>query len=44
MGMLDPKDLERQLQQALKECASLREEDERLRKLLVSPSWIKIHG
>ena len=34
MGMLDPKDLERQLQEALKECASLREENERLRKLL----------
>ena len=36
MGMLDPKDLERQLQEALKECASLREENERLRKLLGS--------
>src|SRR5512139_112835 len=34
MGMIDPKDLERQLQEALKECASLREENERLRKLL----------
>ncbi len=34
MGMLDSKDLEKQLQEALKECASLREENERLKKLL----------
>jgi len=34
MGMLDPKDLENQLREALKECASLREENERLKKLL----------
>jgi hypothetical protein len=32
--MLDPKDLENQLQEALRECASLREENERLKKLL----------
>ena len=32
--MLDPKDLKDQLQEALKECASLREENERLKKLL----------
>jgi regulator of replication initiation timing len=32
--MIDPKDLENQLQKALKECASLREENERLKKLL----------
>ena len=33
-AMLDPEDLKDQLQKALKECASLREENERLRKLL----------
>jgi len=32
--MIDPKDLENQLQKALRECASLREENERLKKLL----------
>ncbi len=32
--MIDPKDLENQLREALKECASLREENERLKKLL----------
>ena len=32
--MIDPDDLEIQLQKALKECASLREENERLKKLL----------
>jgi superfamily II DNA or RNA helicase len=32
--MIDPKDVEKQLQEALKQCASLREENERLRKLL----------
>ena len=32
--MIDPEDLENQLQEALKECASLREENERLKKLL----------
>src|SRR4030042_6975464 len=32
--MIDPKDLENQLQEALKKCASLREENERLKKLL----------
>jgi len=32
--MIDPKDLENQLQKALKECALLREENERLKKLL----------
>ena len=33
MGVLDPKDLERQLQEALKKCTLLREENERLKKL-----------
>jgi len=33
-GMTNPKDLEDRLQEALKECASLREENERLKKLL----------
>ena len=32
--MTNPKDLENRLQDALKECASLREENERLKKLL----------
>jgi len=32
--MINPKDLEDQLLEALKECASLREENERLKKLL----------
>ncbi len=32
--MTNPKDLEDRLQEALKECASLREENERLKKLL----------
>ncbi len=32
--MIDPRDLENQLQEALKECAFLREENERLKKLL----------
>src|SRR4030067_1971426 len=32
--MIDPEDLQNQLQKALKECASLREENERLKKLL----------
>ncbi len=32
--MLDPEDLKDQLQKASKECASLREENERLEKLL----------
>jgi len=32
--MIDPKDLENQLQKALRECVSLREENERLKKLL----------
>jgi hypothetical protein len=32
--MIDPKHLENQLQKALRECASLREENERLKKLL----------
>src|SRR4030067_1719011 len=32
--MIDPEDLKDQLQKALKECASLREENERLKKLL----------
>jgi hypothetical protein len=32
--MINPKDLEKQLQEALKECASLREQNERLKKLL----------
>ena len=32
--MLDPEDLKDQLQKALNECASLREENERLKKLL----------
>jgi superfamily II DNA or RNA helicase len=32
--MLDPEDLKDQLQRALRECASLREENERLKKLL----------
>jgi len=32
--MIDPKDLEEQLQEALKESAYLREENERLKKLL----------
>jgi hypothetical protein len=34
--MIDPKDLENQLREALKECASLREENERLKRLLGS--------
>ena len=32
--MIDPKDLEHRLREALKECASLRKENERLKKLL----------
>lgn len=32
--MIDPEDLQNQLQKALRECASLREENERLKKLL----------
>ena len=32
--MIDPEDLQNQLQKALRECASLREENERLTKLL----------
>jgi hypothetical protein len=32
--MIDPEELENQLQKALRECASLREENERLKKLL----------
>jgi cell shape-determining protein MreC len=32
--MIDPKEVEDQLQKVLRECASLREENERLKKLL----------
>jgi len=32
--MIDPNDVEKQLQAALKQCALLREENERLKKLL----------
>jgi hypothetical protein len=32
--IIDPKDLENQFRETLKECASLREENERLKKLL----------
>lgn len=35
--MIDPEDLQNQLQKALRECALLREENERLKKLLGLP-------